>query len=328
LRLKSFTQQARRLLIGSLLLFAAACAPVAIATSTALPIPQVAEASATPTATAAPTALVARTDIETYLVVEGDTLSGIAAQFNLQPQTVLWANYDLLFDSPDFLLPGMVLTILPVDGVYHQVGGGDSVESLATFFAAEQRAIIDWPANQIDPTNPVIFAGQWVLVPGGQRQLRRRVMPNLPSLAMAVDPLEFGSGACPVNIAAAMQGDGNFAWPVSARAIVAEDYWLDAHPAIDITARIGEDVLAADDGVVVFSGWSNLGYGLMILMDHGNGDFTLYGGLGEVTAPCGQSLAEGQPVGKAGSTGHPAAPYLHFEIRRGDEFLDPLEELP
>lgn len=320
-------KQARHLVAASLLLILlAACAPAETATPRALPTPR---AEQQPTATESEliaTIPAVRQDLENYLVVEGDTISSIASQFNLQPETVLWANYDLLFDSPDFLLPGMDLVILPVDGVYHQVGGGDSVDSLATFFAADQQAILDWPANQIDASNPVIFAGQWVLVPGGQRQLRRRMMPNLPRFSMAMDPLEFGGGACPQNTSGA-EGDGQFAWPVSTREVVGEDFWLDAHPAIDIAVSIGEDVLAADDGVVVFSGWSNLGYGIMVMLDHGNGDFTLYGGLGEVVAVCGSSVSQGQLIARGGTTGHPAAPYLHFEIRRGEEFLDPNTEL-
>ncbi len=322
-------KQARHVITASLLLILlAACAPSETATPTPLPTPR---SEHQPTATEGePTATIAaiREDIENYLVVEGDTLSSIAAQFNLQPETVLWANYELLFDSPDFLLPGMELVILPVDGVYHQVGGGDSVESLATFFAADQQAILDWPANQIDASNPVIFAGQWVLVPGGQRQLWRRIMPNLTRFSMAMDPLEFGGGACPQNTSGGLEGDGQFAWPVSGREVVGEDYWLDAHPAVDLAVTIGEDVLAADDGVVVFSGWSNLGYGIMVMLDHGNGDFSLYGGLGEVVAVCGSSVSEGQVIARGGTTGHPAAPYLHFEIRRGEEFLNPLAVLP
>lgn len=318
-------KQARHLIAASLLLFLlAACAPAETPTPISLPTPQAElQPSATVDATATVSAL--RQDIENYLVVEGDTISSIAAQFNLHPETVLWANYDLLFDSPDFLLPGMELAVLPVDGVYHQVGGGDSVEGLASFFVADQQDIIDWPANQIDASNPVIFAGHWVLVPGGQRQLRRRMMPNLPSFAMAVSPVEFGSGACPENVSGGAEGNREYAWPVIQHDVAGEDFWLDAHPAVDLNVTIGEDVLAADDGVVVFSGWSNLGYGLMVMLDHGNGDFTLYAGLGEALAVCGRSVVEGQIIAKGGTTGHPTAPYLHFEIRRGEEFLDPFD---
>lgn len=266
-------------------------------------------------------------EILIYTVEMGDTLTSIAAQFGLQPSTVLWANYDQLFDVADFLMPGMQLTILPIDGVYHQVGGGDNVGNIAAFFAANAQSIIDWEGNAIDPNNPVIFAGQWLLVPGGQRAQRNRMMPNLPAYAMAVSPLEYGSGACPQNSQRTASASGGFAWPVSSHEVVGDDY-LDVHPGLDIAVSIAEPVLAADEGIVVYSGWSNFGYGQIVMLDHGNGDFTLYAGLGSATAVCGALVAQGQQVGLGGMTGHPAGPFLHFEIRRGGENIDPLSVLP
>lgn len=322
------SQQAGRLLSGLLFAFLAACAPTPALEPTGLPTARVLQPIATSlaSATTEPSPL-PLPDLQTYLVQPGDTLSAIAASFNLLPETVLWANYEQLFDNPDFLYPGMELLILPVDGVYHQVGGTDTVDGIAAFFGADSQDLIDWPANEIDPSNPVIFAGQWVLVPGGQRFLRRPFMPNLPAYAMAVSPQEFGSGACPENASQQPAGDGTFAWPVRSHDVIAEAYWR-AHPGVDLAVDIGEDVLATDSGVVTFSGWSNLGYGYLVVLDHGNGDFSLYAGLGAVTATCGTLLAAGQPLGLGGVIGHPAGPFVHFEIRRGEDFLDPLEVLP
>ena len=262
-----------------------------------------------------------------YTVIEGDTLTGIAAQFGLQPETVLWANYDLLFDIPDLLIPGMELLILPVDGVYHQAGGGDNLASLAAFFGVEPQAIIAWPGNAIDDQNPEVLAGQWVLVPGGQRASLRRHMPNLSRAVAEVAASEFGSGACSDSFSGGPVGDGEYAGPVAGRELRGEAYWS-GHPGVDLAVEIGEWVLAADDGVVVFAGWSNLFYGHMVLIDHGNGDFSLYSGLQKTLAVCGQGVAEGEVIAEAGLTGHPAGPLLHFEIRRGADFLDPLDLLP
>lgn len=320
-------KQAWRFLSGSLLFIFTACSPSTQTTATSLPTVEVLRATSTPS-TESPeiTSSTSRTEVETYTVVAGETISSIAASFNLKPETVLWANYDLLLDDPDFLLTGMELTILPVDGVYHQAGGTDSVQSLAAFFAADPQAIIDWPGNDIDPENRVIFLGQWVMVPSGQRALRRRFMPNLPSKAMAVDPTEYGTGACPENLSADVSGEGEYAWPVDDPVVSGDGYWS-AHPGLDLTIEIGGDVRAADDGVVVFSGWSNLGYGNAIMLDHGSGDFTLYGGLSTVVATCGTAVEQGDVIATGGMTGHPAEPFVHFELRRGEDFLDPLEVL-
>jgi hypothetical protein len=320
--------QGWRLISASLLFIFASCSPSPAATATGLPTAQVLQTSPTPTiAFGQANPSTSRTEIETYTVVEGDTIGSVASAFNLKPETVLWANYGLLLDDPDYLLTGMQLTILPVDGVYHQAGTGDSVQSLAAFFAADAQHIIDWPENKIDPGNPSIFIGQWVLVPGGQRALRRRFMPNLPSYAMAVDPFEFGIGACPENVSFDASGDGVYAWPVDNPVVRGDGFWS-AHLGLDLAVEIGGDVRAADDGVVVFSGWSNLGYGYTIMIEHGNGDFTLYGGLNAVVATCGSVVEQGDVIGAGGMTGHPAEPFVHFELRRGQDFLDPLAVLP
>lgn len=329
--ISSTPKQARRIAALSLLFVSlAACAgpaatpPAATPTSpppTRTEAPPPLSTATTPAATPAGTQTAA--EPFTYTVAEGDTLSGIAARFGLQPETVLWANYTLLFDNPDMLLPGMQLLILPVDGVYHQVGSGDTVDTLAAFFGAEAQAIIDWPGNHIDAASPTVILGQWVLVPGGQRASRRRQMPNLARSAAAISASEYGSGACQDDFNGGPVGDGVYAWPVQEHQLRAEGYWS-AHPAADLAAEPGEWVRAADDGVVVFAGWSNLGYGYMVMIDHGDGEISLYAGLQQVLAVCGQPVAEGDVIAEAGFTGHPAGAFVHFEVRRGDEFLDPL----
>jgi hypothetical protein len=326
-----WTRQAWQWICASLLFaFAAACSPSATPTATTLPTAQAAQFTSTLAATpVSPTAEAPSTAPFSYTVQEGDIIASIAAQFGLQPETVLWANYDQLFDNPDMLFPDMELLILPIDGVYHQVGGGDTVNNIAAFFAADAQAIIDWPGNGIEANNQVIFVGEWLVVPGGQRFLRRRDMPNLPAYAMAVSPQEYGSGACPLNADQQELGDDQYAWPVASRDILGEGFWS-AHRGVDLAVTPGELVLASDSGLVVYSGWTNenIGYGYMVMLDHGNGDFTLYGGLGGVSVLCGHVVNEGEAIGWGGDIGHPAGTFLHFEIRSGEEYLDPLQVLP
>lgn len=319
------------------LLFAwlfAACAVVGDTPSTATITPAAATrrpgASATaPSASASATpGPQARDAIISYAVQPGDTLSGIAHLFGLQPKTVLWANYDQLRDNPDWLMLDMPLQILPVDGVYHQVGGGETLTSIASFFATEVQAIIDGPGNELSGPDPVIFNGQWLMIPGGLRLSRFRSMPNVARESAQLDIAEFGSGACPRNYSSDLVGAGQYAWPLSSRTVMVEGFNADWHPGLDLAAQLGEDVLAADDGVVVFSGWSNLGYGNLVMLDHGNGDFSLYAGLGQVLAVCGHAVGQGEVIGLAGISNHPAGAFVHFELRRGDQVVDPLDLLP
>ena len=152
-------------------------------------------------------------------------------------------------------------------------------------------------------------------------------MPNIMRNNSALSAEEFGSGACEENYTDDSTGDQIYAWPLSNVVIAAEGFtaW---HTGLDLAVDSSEDVFAADDGLVVFSGWSNLGYGLTLMLDHGNGDISLYSGLSEVIAACGHAIQQGDLLAVAGATGHPAGSFLHFEIRRGDDFLDPFTLIP
>ena len=74
--------------------------------------------------------------VTNYTVQPGDALFSIAAQFNIKPETLMWANDDILNGSPDSLRIGQVFKVPPVDGVYYQVQTGDTLASIAKKFSA------------------------------------------------------------------------------------------------------------------------------------------------------------------------------------------------
>ena len=118
-----------------------------------------------------------RVEVITYTVEAGDNLFKIADTYGLQPETVLWGNYDVLRDNPQFLSPAQVLNILPVDGVYYEWTEGDTLEKIADFFKVEPDAIINYPGNRFDLAQASegvvsIDPGTWLIVPGGRRELR------------------------------------------------------------------------------------------------------------------------------------------------------------
>src|SRR5271157_4593887 len=114
-----------------------------------------------------------------YTVQAGDSVFSIAQSYNIKPETLLWANYDVLQDNPDSLRVGQVLKVPPVDGVYYQWQDGDTVDSVAKLFSANVDDIINWPGNNIDLTNPAIKTGTYVMVPGGQRALVQWIVPSM-----------------------------------------------------------------------------------------------------------------------------------------------------
>jgi hypothetical protein len=275
-----------------------------------------------------------RFDIIQYTVQPGDTLFGIANQFHLRPQTVLWGNFDVLADDPERLTPDQQLNILPVDGVLYQWHTGDGLNGVAKFFGVSPDDIIDWPSNHLsranlgDLTNPGIPDKSMLVIPGGTREFTSwsapRVVRTDPGAAKGI-----GAGAC-TTVADGAIGVGTFIWPTTEHTISGYTYSPETnHPAIDIGGDQGNPVYSADNGVVVYSGWSDLGYGNMIMIDHGNGWQSLYGHLSAINVSCGQSLYQGAVIGAVGSTGRSSGPHLHFELRN-DKLgkVNPLQYLP
>ena len=127
-----------------------------------------------------------------------------------------------------------------------------------------------------------------------------------------------------------VQGSGQLGWPVSGE--ITSPYGYRVHPiwgttiyhsGIDIGVDEGTPVHAADGGVVVWSGWMG-GYGYAVVIDHGNGLSTLYGHNSELAVDEGQSVAKGQVISYAGSTGNSTGPHVHFEVRVNGDPVDPM----
>ena len=126
---------------------------------------------------------------------------------------------------------------------------------------------------------------------------------------------------------------GEIAPPVPGRVLRRFGRVLDAEyrtetfrKGIDFAVERGEPVYAVAAGEVRFADWF-AGYGRMVIVDHGDGYFTVSGHLDEISVELGQRLAAGDPIGRAGETGSLTGPRLYFEIRHGAEALDPADWL-
>jgi septal ring factor EnvC (AmiA/AmiB activator) len=95
---------------------------------------------------------------------------------------------------------------------------------------------------------------------------------------------------------------------------------------VDFAVELGEPVTAIAAGEVRFADWFR-GYGRMLILDHGDGFFTVAGHLDALEVALGQRVAAGDRVGTAGETGSLSGPRLYFEIRQGADAVDPAEWL-
>ena len=108
---------------------------------------------------------------------------------------------------------------------------------------------------------------------------------------------------------------------------ISQQYWF-CHKGQDIAGEEGSPVVAVADGIVRFAGWSDKGYGYLVVIDHGSYQ-TLYAHLRtDPVVGTGQAVGAGQMLGELGNTGFSTGPHLHFEIRLGNELVDPATYLP
>lgn len=257
-----------------------------------------------------------------YRVSRGDSLFAIAESYKLKPETVLWANYDVLQDDPHSLKPGQVLSIPPADGIYYQWKENDTLDSVANEFKSNIDDILNYPGNDIDLTNPNIISGSWVMLPGGEREFEQWLLPTVATGASGTSSTS--QNACPGGAV----GGGGFVWPADAHSLSGNDYWS-GHLGIDIAAGAGAPVYAADSGVVTMAqGGYNYGYGNVIQIDHGNGYSTLYAHLSAYFVAVCQSVNAGEQIATSGNTGNSQGAHLHFEVRQGGGFINPWFVLP
>ncbi|MBN2305002.1 MAG: M23 family metallopeptidase [Anaerolineae bacterium] len=266
-----------------------------------------------------------RDSVMTYTVQPGDNLGAIAARFGLDESTIIWSNDRFYVNA---MRVGLELTILPVNGVYHRVIDPQPVAGIAELYSVDPYTIIDSEYNALFGTTSqtVLPAGLYVVVPGGQGTTEPVYWD--PGIVIASgDPnsgatvgdsyASFGAGqdgSCGQQ--AVTGGSMPYSPPIHSTYSITQDFtW--SHGGIDLAVPVGTGVFAAGGGTVIFSGWSDWGYGYTIVIAHGS-TLTLYGHLNGMLVGCGQTVRAGQGIAVTGSSGNSSGPHLHFEIRGSD----------
>lgn len=262
-----------------------------------------------------------------YTVQEGDALFIIAKQYNVTAESILWANYDLLNDDPTFLDEGWVLTIPPTNGIYYKWKEGDTIEKIAEKYYADPDEIITWPGNNLDIANlnTEYLTDVNVMIPGGYRELVSWIVPV--DFAPRAGATETIPGGCPAP-ASVYVGSGYLQWPVGSRYLTGFDFNPAYHLGIDLAAAEGTPVFASDSGTVIYADWNDSGYGNLVVIDHNNGDKTIYAHLSKFYVTCGQNVESGKNIALSGNSGKSTGGHLHYEIRRNGQYLDPFDVLP
>lgn len=101
--------------------------------------------------------------------------------------------------------------------------------------------------------------------------------------------------------------------------------WNSFHKGIDIGGSIGDDVLVALNGEVIYAEYNDGGYGNLIIVKHENDMSTYYGHLDNFYVKVGDVVTKGDIIGAVGNTGFSTGPHLHFELRVNNSPVDPYD---
>jgi len=209
---------------------------------------------------------------------------------------------------------------------HYIVRKGDTLYSISWRHGLDYRTVARW--NQINPP--------YLIRPGQRLRLRGAPAPARP--APASRPPAKKAAAAPKKTAparpAAKQSSTTRAatsikwqWPTNGR--VSRKFSVDAQgkQGIELQGKLGQPVMAAANGNVVYAGSGLRGYGNLIIIKHGGSYLTAYGYNREILVQEGDTVRAGQRIGTMG-TGPGRQAALHFELRREGKPVDPLRYLP
>ena len=271
---------------------------------------------------------------KSYVVAQGDSLWSIANSQNVELDTLVGSNS---FKTSARLRPGVVLRIPNQDGIFYVMKNGETIDSVSKRYGVSMNKIRQVNAD-LDVAS--LKTGDEVFLPGarpaGLVELKdvkiaevkkpTPTKPNKPTVKPT--PAKPTKGEIAVR-----KAKGGFKWPIMGR-INSPFGWRthpitkrkDFHTGIDIKAARNDPINAAGSGKVVYSGWMG-GYGKVLVIEHSNGQSTLYAHCSTLLAGKGASVSSGQLVARIGTTGRSTGPHLHFEVRNGNSPVNPIKYL-
>ena len=206
---------------------------------------------------------------------------------------------------------------------YYTVRAGDTLYSIAFKHGVDYRDVARW--NHI--ANPSrIYPGQRLALYPSTKSAR--VASARKSTSAPARPAPSGAGKAPAPAPPKPAGPPvDWRWPASGEIVARFGDRSSVGKGIDIGGRLGDDVKAAADGRVVYTGSGLICYGKLIIIKHNDTWLSAYGHNDALFVEQGAEVRAGQRVATMGE-GPGKRPLLHFEIRLDGKPVDPLVYLP
>ena len=249
----------------------------------------------------------------TITVYEGDSLYSISKREGVSIKSIIKANK---LEPPFTLYKGDRLIIAKPK--VHIVKKGHTLYDIANCYEVSISDIMK--INQLK-NNDKIYLGDKLFIPLYDNTNQTNCN-NITKVTITKE----------VNKTTEKKKNNNYSymWPVKGKII--SKFGLLAkglrNDGINISADIGNPVLAIESGKIVYAGNEIQAFGNLILIKHHNDKTSAYAHLDKINVKKGESVNKGQIIALVGNSGKVSIPQLHFEIRDKDGPLDPLKYLP
>lgn len=208
-------------------------------------------------------------------------------------------------------------------GIYHTVRKGETLYSISRTY--------DVPVSTLKDVNYLrdagrIHPGEELFIPGASKP--KKVATQYPYKGKPGTKKE-GNTRKTAGLSASPKQRINLIWPVDG--VLTSGFGPrkgSVHTGIDISAPVGTPVIASTGGRVIYADNKLHGYGNLVAIEHKDGYFTLYGHMQVILVHKGDTIRQGQQLGRVGTTGRSSGPHLHFEVRYHKKAIDPLPLLP
>ena len=278
-----------------------------------------------------------------YIIQSGDTLFAISLKYGLPMRSIIALN---TLRPPYHLQQGNEIN-LPQQRV-HVVTAGDTLYAISRQYGTNLATLAR--LNQLSQPYEIKTA-QRLLIPsqhGAEVEAtqtesfqptevsedslpQQNTEPAVQNAAVKDNSQTLQASSVPVSVVAEepppRSGPG-FLWPLHEDAKLLERFGPQSggrhNDGLNLATNEGNDILAAENGVVAYIGDELAGFGQLMLIRHSDGWVTAYAHAQTFNVRQGEVVKRGQPIGKVGRTGNVSEPQLHFELRRKTRAIDPL----
>jgi murein DD-endopeptidase MepM/ murein hydrolase activator NlpD len=250
----------------------------------------------------------------TIKIESGDTLYGVAKKYNVNIRDLIEENN---LSAPYNLRIGSTINIPQAN--YHEVQAGETLYGISRDYKINVNEII--ALNKLEaPYN--IYSGQKIKIGNDTiKQVQQtQQKPAQTKVVSSARPKE------PTFMQRVLSNkDTQFAWPIKGQVISKfgpKEGGL-YNDGINIKASLGDEVKAAEEGIVAYVGNELKGYGNLIILKHSGGWISAYGHLGKTEVKRGEKVEKLQKIAGIGATGNVDSAQLYFGLRKGRDAVNP-----